>query len=403
MPKRIPPLSELRVSKARPAEKPFKLSDGGGLHVLVTPTGGRLWRFQYRYGGKQKLLAFGAHPEVSLAEARELRERARKELAAGRDPGEVRKVERETAVITATNTFRLVAEEWYKKNVPTWSPKHASTVIRRLEREVYPVMGDRVISEITPLELVSLLQGISSRGLMETAARIRGICGQIFRYASVTGRVMYDPSATLKPSEILGKRKVRHLSAVTDPQALGPLVHAIDGYQGTIVVKSALQLTPLLFVRPGELQKMEWAEVDLDAALWSIPAERMKMRVPHTVPLSRQSLEILQRLHPATKHERYVFPGRSRSRPISNNSVNAALRYLGFDKETVTGHGFRATARTILDEVLGFRVDLIEHQLAHAVKDPNGRAYNRTSFLQDRREMMQAWADYLDKLKTEMS
>lgn len=400
MPKRIPPLSETQVSKAKPASKDYKLFDGGGLFLQVTPSGGKLWRLKYRFDGKYKVLALGQYPEVGLAKVRELRESTRKELASGCDPGEERKKERRVTAAKNANTFKRIAEEWYAKNVPVWSDKHASTVKRRLEREVYPVIGHRPISEIDTPEFVALLQGISARGVVETAARIRSICGQVFRYAAITGRIPFDPSASVKAGEVLPKRNVRHLPAITDPKELTPLLQAIDGYQGTIVVKSALQLTPLLFVRPGELQKMEWSEVDFKAAIWTIPADRMKMRVIHTVPLSRQALEILQNLHPATGRGRYVFPGRTSARAMSNNSVNAALRYLGFDKDTVTGHGFRATARTILDEVLGYRVDLIEHQLAHAVKDPNGRAYNRTSFLDDRRQMMQVWADYLDKLKT---
>jgi len=396
---RIPPISDARVSKAKPTNKEYKISDGGGLHLLVTPSGGKLWRFQYRFNDKQKALALGRYPEISLATARQRRLEARMLLANGQDPGEVKKAAQKAAAIDASSTFELVANEWYEKNEAVWSTGHATTVKGRLKKDVFPAFGGKPVTAITASDVRTMLLKIEARGAVETAVRIKIICGQVFRYAVATGRMEHDPSAALKSHEIFRKRITRHHAAVTDPKELAPLLMAIDGYQGTFVVKSALQLTPLLFVRPGELQKMEWSELDLEAALWLIPAERMKVKLPHVVPLAKQALEIFKALQPVTGSGRYVFPGRTSSRPMSDNSVNAALRYLGFDRETVTGHGFRATARTILDEVLGFRVDLIEHQLAHAVRDPNGRAYNRTSFIDDRRQMMQAWADYLDNLK----
>jgi len=399
MPKRIVPLSDVGVNKAKPLVKEYKISDGGGMHLLITPSGGKLWRLKYRFDGKEKLLAFGSYPDISLAVARRRRDEARRLLATGEDPGEAKKVAKMVAAIEATSSFELVAREWYEKNEGVWSSGHAATVKGRLKNDVFPAFGSKPVSAITASDVRSMLLRIEARGASETAVRINGICGQVFRYAVVTGRLEHDPSAALKPREIFRKREHRHHAAVTDPKELAPLLRAIDGYQGTFVVKSALQLTPLLFVRPGELQKMEWSELDLEAGLWVIPAERMKMKLPHVVPLAKQVVEILKALLPVTGTGRYIFPGRTSLRPMSNNSVNAALRYLGFDGETVTGHGFRATARTILDEVLGFRVDLIEHQLAHAVRDPNGRAYNRTSFIDDRCKMMQAWADYLDNLK----
>jgi integrase len=399
MPKRIPPLSDARVSKAKPADKEFKLSDGGGLHLLVTTTGGKLWRFQYRFNGKQKLLAFGRYPEISLSVARQRREEARAFLALGQDPGEAKKDAKRAAVFNAASSFELVAREWFRKNEPGWSQGHSSTVIRRLQKDVFPAIGNKPVSEIKASDIRSMLLKIEERGATETAVRIKIICGQVFRYAVAIGRLEHDPSAAIKPREIFMKREARHLAAIIDPKALAPLLSAIDGYQGTLVVKSALRLAPLLFVRPGELRGMEWKEVDFGEALWSIPAERMKMNQPHLVPLSSQALQILQELWSFTGAGKFVFPGRTSARPMSNNSVTAALRYLGYTGDTVTGHGFRATARTMLDEVLGFRVDLIEHQLAHAVRDTNGRAYNRTSFLDDRRVMMQKWSDYLDSLK----
>jgi len=398
MPKRILPLSDAQVSKAKPADKDYKLFDGAGLFLQVTPSGGKLWRFKYRFDGKQKLLALGQYPEISLANARKQREEARTLLANDQDPGEVKKAAKKAEALKDASSFELVAREWFGKNDPVWSPGHALTVRCRLEKDVFPVIGGKPVSEITAADIRTMLLKIEARGAVETATRIKIMCGQVFRYAVATGRMEHDPSSAIKSREIFRKREVRHHAAITDPKELAPLLMAMDEYPGTFVVKSALQLTPLLFVRPGELQNMEWADVDFEAALWSIPAERMKMRQPHLVPLTRQALAILRDLHPATGHGRYVFPGRG-TRSMSNNSINAALRYLGYDSDTVTGHGFRATARTILDEVLGYRVDLIEHQLAHAVRDPNGRAYNRTSFLEDRRQMMQAWADYLDGLK----
>lgn len=398
MPKRILPLSDAQVSKAKPTEKDYKLSDGAGLHLLVTTTGGKLWRFQYRFDGKQKLLALGQYPQISLANARKRREEARTLLANGQDPGEAKKAARKAASIKDASSFELIAREWYGKNEPVWSPGHALTVICRLEKDVFPAFGNKPVSEITASDVRSMLLKIEARGAAETALRIKIMCGQVFRYAVALGKLEHDPSAALKPREIFKRRETKHHPAITDPKELAPLLKAIDGYQGTLVVKSALQLAPMLFVRPGELQKMEWSQIDFETCTWSIPAELMKMKQPHLVPLSSQALEILRKLQPVTGHGQYVLSGRG-TRPMSNNSINAALRYLGYDGDTVTGHGFRATARTMLDEVLGFRVDLIEHQLAHAVRDTNGRAYNRTSFLDDRRHMMQAWSDYLEGLK----
>lgn len=399
MPKRILPLTDAQVSKAKPRDKDYKLSDGGGLHLLVTKTGGKLWRFQYRFNGKQKSLALGQYPQITLASARKRRGEARTLLANERDPGEEKKAAKKAAALKDASSFELIAREWFSKNEPVWSSGHALTVQNRLNKDVFPTIGKKPVSEITASDVLTMLLKIEARGAAETALRIKMMCGQVFRYAVATGRLEHDPSAALKPREIFKKRETRHHSAITEPKELTPLLRAIDEYQGTLVVKSALQLAPMLFVRPGELQKMEWSHVNLETSTWSIPAEQMKMKQPHIVPLPRQASKILQELYPATGDGQYVFPGRGR-RPMSNNSINAALRYLGYDKHTMTGHGFRATARTMLDEVLGFRVDLIEHQLAHAVRDTNGRAYNRTSFLDDRRDMMQAWADYLDGLKT---
>jgi len=395
MPKRILPLTRAKITKAKPREKAYKLSDGGGLHLLVSPSGGKLWRLQYRFDGKQKLLSFGQFPDVTLNMARDRRSEARTLLAEGHDPAE----EKKAAKKAAESSFELVAREWFAKNDPGWSQGHSSTVIRRLQKDVFPVIGHKPVASIKASDVRSMLLKIEERGAAETAVRIKIICGQVFRYSVAIGKIEHDPSASIRPHEIFTKREARHLAAIIEPKELGSLLVAIDGYQGTLVVQSALRLAPLLFVRPGELRGMEWDEVDFGAALWSIPPARMKMRQPHFVPLSSQALQILAELHTLTGGGRFAFPGRTGSRIMSNNSVTAALRYLGYGSDAMTWHGFRATARTILDEVLGFRVDLIEHQLAHAVRDTNGRAYNRTSFLDDRRDMMQRWADYLDSLK----
>ena len=396
-------LTDVKVRNAKPKEKQYKLFDGDGLFLLVmppgkkTPNGSKCWRMKYRFGGKEKLLALGTYPEVSLSDARDKRTEARRQIAAGIDPGEARKARKVANAEKAANTFEVVAREWYGKNEPVWSPTHAVMVISRLEKDVFPAIGNRPVSEIKAPDVLKMIQNIEARGVIETAYRIKIVCGQVFRYATATGRAEGDPTAALKGA--LSKRRVKHHASITDPKEAAVLLRAIDGYQGGFVVRQALRLAPLVFVRPGELRKAEWAEIDLGNAEWNIPAEKMKMKQPHLVPLSKQAVEILRELQPVTGSGKYLFPGRA-SKPMSENGINAALRYLGYDKDTMTGHGFRAMARTILDEVLQVRIDFIEHQLAHAVKDPNGRAYNRTSHLAERRKMMQTWADYLDELKS---
>ncbi|RQW83017.1 MAG: DUF4102 domain-containing protein [Geobacter sp.] len=398
MPKRIQPLSELQVKKAKPREKDYKLADGGGLYLLVTPSGGKLWRCDYRYNNKRRTLAFGAYPSITLADARQRRDDAKKLVANDVDPGEVKKALKAATIAETENSFEVVAREWHAKFSATWSPSHSETTLRRLQSDVFPVIGPGAIAEIKPPEVLAMLRRIESRGALETAHRIRTICGQVFRYAVATGRAERDCTADLKGA--LPPYKKGHLAAITDPKGVAPLLRDIDGYQGSFVVKCAMQLAPLVFVRPGELRQAEWSEIDLDAAEWNIPAERMKMKVAHLVPLSTQAVAILRELEAVTGRSRYVFPcHRSFARPMSNNAINAALRRLGFDKDTMTGHGFRAMARTILDEVLQIRPDYIEHQLAHAVRDPNGRSYNRTAHLAERKKMMQVWSDYLDGLK----
>lgn len=398
MAKRITPLSDIQVKNAKAKEKEYKLFDGGGLYLLVTISGGRLWRFKYRFNEKEKQLAFGAYPIITLADARQRREDAKKLLANCVDPGETKKAQKAALGEQDMNTFEVIAREWHSKFAHTWVPSHAQHKLERLEKNVFPWIGKRPIKEITAPEVLAVLRRMEARNILDTAHRVRFECSSIFRYAVATGRADRDPVADLKGA--LPPVKNGHHAAPTDPKAVAPLLRAIADFTGSFVVKCALQLAPLLFVRPGELRAAEWSEFNFEAAEWNIPAEKMKMKVAHLVPLSRQALQVLNELRPLTGHSRYVFPcHRSPLRCMSENAVNAGLRRMGFEKSEITGHGFRAMARTILDEVLQVRPDFIEHQLAHAVKDPNGRAYNRTAHLDERKKMMQLWADYLDGLK----
>lgn len=389
-------LSDLAIKTAKPGAKPIRLSDSGGLYLEVAPSGGKLWRLKYRFNGKEKRLALGKYPEVSLKDARERRDEARKLLANEIDPGENRKVQKAAKAERAANSFEVVAREWIAKFTPTWAASHTSKIIRRLEMYVFPWLGGRPIAEITAPELLAMARRIEGKGALETAHRALQNCGQVFRYAVATGRAERDPTGDLRGA--LQPVKSTHMAAITEPRKVAELLRTLDGYEGTLIVRCALQLAPLVFVRPGELRTAQWADIDLDAAEWRFTAS--KTGTAHIVPLSRQAVAILREAQALTGEGRYVFPSaRSSERPMSDNAILAAMRRLGIAKDEMSGHGFRAMARTILDEVLGFRPDLIEHQLAHAVRDPNGRAYNRTAHLADRRKMMQAWADYLDKLK----
>jgi integrase len=392
------PLTDVAVRNAKPTSKPYKLADDRGLFLLVTPAGGRLWRLKYRVLGKEKLLSLGSYPDLSLREARDARDEARKLLANGIDPGERKQADKRAALQASADSFEALAREWHKRQLKSWTPGHGVTVMSRLERDVFPWIGRRPIATIDAANLLEVLRRVEDRGAIETAHRIKTVCSQVFTYAIATRRASKNPAADLTGA--LLPAKSTHRAAITDPLKVGALLRAIDGYEGALVTRCALRLAPLVFVRPGELRAMEWAEVDQDLAQWNIPAERMKTREAHLVPLSEQALIVLREIHPLTGRGRFVFPSaRSPRRPMSNNAVLAALRRMGFAKDEMSGHGFRAMARTILDEVLQFRTDFIEHQLAHAVRDPNGRAYNRTAHLVERQKMMQAWADYLDKLK----
>jgi len=390
------PLTNTEIRNAGSGAKALRLFDERGLYLEISPAGGKWWRFKYRFRGKEKRLSLGVYPDVSLKEARDRRDESRKLLTNGVDPSENRKAQKAAQVNQASSSFEVVTREWFGKYSPGWATSHAGRVIRLFERDVFPWLGSRPISEITASELLTVMRRIESRGALETAHRARTNCGQVLRYAVATGRCGRDPSGDLRGA--LPPAKGGHFAAATEPSKLAEILRAMDGYEGMLTVRCALRLVPLLFVRPGELRHAEWKDVDLDAAEWRYTVTKTK--TPHIVPLCRQAVEILRDLHPLTGNARYVFPGaRTTSRPMSDNAVLAAMRRMGIPKEEMSGHGFRAAARTILDEVLGFRPDFIEHQLAHAVRDPNGRAYNRTAHLPERRKMMQQWADYLDQLK----
>lgn len=381
-----------------------RLADSGGLYLEVSPAGSKRWFLKYRNAGKEYRLALGSYPKVGLTAARRARDAAKLQKAEGTDPIQARKVEKLKAVNPAGDTFKVVALEWFEKQEPEWSEAHAVRAKRQFERDLFPWLGERRLAEIEPVELLATLRKVEERGAVETADRGMMLARQVWRYGVATGRVSRDITADLKGA--LQPYRGKHFAAITDPVRLGELLRAIKGYKGGPIVRAALQLAPMLFQRPGELRGATWAEIDLDAALWTIPAARMKRSKdgkengdPHLVPLPTQAVRILEVLKPYTESTGLVFPGeRQRDKPISENSVRTALIAMGYTADIQTWHGFRATARTILAERLEFDPLLIEAQLAHAVRDANGRAYNRTTYLKQRQTMMQQWADYLDKL-----
>ena len=376
-----------------------KYTDGRALYLLVNAVG-KYWRMDYRFVDKRKTLALGVYPDVGLAKARLRRDKAREQLADGIDPAVAKREEKQEQADAATNTFEAVARIWLTKTAAKRAEVTQSRITTLLEKDVFPFIGHMPISTIKPRDVLDrAVRKIETRGSIDTAHRAKQICGQIFRYAVAIGLAERDVTTDLRGA--LSAIPESHFAAITEPKQAGELMRSIFDYTGHPCTVAALKLSPLVFVRPGELRTAEWAEIDLDAAEWRIPASKMKMKVDHLVPLSTQSVELLRSVQPITGHGRYVFPSlRTGERPMSENTINAALRGMGYSKEVHTAHGFRALARTIMDEVMGERVDLIEHQLAHAVKDPNGRAYNRTAHLPARRVMMQNWANYLDKLRT---
>lgn len=388
-------LSDIVVRNAKAQEKPYKLHDTAGLYLLVNRAG-RYWRLDYRFAGKRKTMALGVYPAVSLKEARERRDDARRLLGQGVDPGAQRKAQK-AAKAACGETFQVIALEWHQKFSPGWSESYSDLIRDRLAADVFPWIGARPIAEITAPELLSVLRRIEARGALETARRVKQFCGMTFRYAVATGRAESDPSTSLKGA--IPPPKAGHFASITDPKRIGELLRAIEAYQGSLLTRCALKLAPLVFLRPGELRQAEWAEIDFAAAEWKIAAEKMKMRRPHIVPLSSQAVAILADLHPLTGSGRYVFPcERSLARPMSENTLLACLRRLGYGKDEMTPHGFRHMASTLLNEQ-GWNRDAIERQLAHVEKNAVRRAYNHAEHLPERRRMMQAWADYLDGLK----
>jgi integrase len=394
-------LTNQEIKNAKPKDKPYKLSDSKGLFLLVTPKGQKYWRLAYRFGTKQKTLSLGVYPEITLSKVRREVEKAREILRNNQDPSDTKRTEKLSAFNAQENSFKNVGTDWFNKRKGGWSKGGGNRTWRIIDKYLFPFIGNTPVNAVAAPELLAALRRIESRGTIDTAHRAKQIASQIFRFAIASGLAERDPSSDLKDALITPK--TQHRAAITNPKQVGRLMVAIDNYDGSLVVRSALKLSPLLFCRPGELRHMEWSEVDFEQERVEIPAEKMKMGDPFIIPLSKQSLTILKALHPHTSNGKYVFPSaRGNSRPLSENGVRVALRAMGYDNDTMCAHGFRAMARTLLDEVLEYRIEWIECQLAHAVKDANGRAYNRTSYIKQRTEMMQRWADYLDELKMEI-
>lgn len=393
------PLTVSQAKSAQPRDKDYKLSDEKGLYLLVKRNGAKYWRLKYRYDRREKTLALGVFPEVTLTMARNKRDEARTKLQNGIDPSGEKQARKKASADAVKNSFSSVAYEWLEKRGKK-SESGDKRLKSLLEKDLFPVLGQLPIASITPPKLLNALRKIESRGAIETAHRAKQYSGQIFRYAVATGRAERDISADITGA--LATPKGKHFAAITEPKEVGKLLSAIDDYSGTPTVMAALKLSPLLFCRQGELRHLEWTEINWEENRIELPAEKMKTREPHIIPLSKQALAILRDLERGPKRGKYVFPSaRGASRPLSENGVRTALRALGYDNETMTPHGFRAMARTLLDEVLGYRIEWIEQQLGHAVKDVHGRAYNRTKHLPQRTKMMQHYADYLDALKAQ--
>jgi integrase len=391
----MPILSESQVRQATPLDKPYKLYDSGGLYLKVSTSGAKLWRFKYRFGQAERLLALGKYPDVSLKRAREKRDSARRLIADGIDPA----IQKQVQKIALTNSFGEVALEWLENQRRAFAPATFAKAEWTIKDLLIPFIGKRPITELTHLELLNVFRRLEKRGRNETAHRTRQRCGQIFRYAIATGRATRDMTLDLRGA--LAPVVTKNHPALTDPDEIGQLLLAIDGYQGHPSTEVALKLAPLVFVRPGELRRAEWTEFDLEGAEWRIPAHKMKMREQHIVPLARQAVELLRSLDPITNRQRYVFSClRGGDRPMSEVTLTAALRRMGYTGDQMTWHGFRTIASTSLNE-LGFNPDIIELQLAHAERNSVRAAYNRAQRLAERRKMMQEWADYIDRLRIE--
>jgi integrase len=386
-------LTDTSIKAARTREKPYKLADGGGLVLLINPNGSRWWRLRYRYQGREQMLSLGTYPDVALKRAREKRAESRRLLADGINPGAKRLAERQAS----TDSFEAIALEWFAKQKPNWADSHSDKIIARLEADLFPWLGNKPIGGITAAELLACLRRVEARGAIDTAHRAHQNAGQIFRYAVATGRAARDPSGDLRGA--LAPAKHGHFASITEPDKIGALLRAIHGYEGSLVVRCALRLSPLVFVRPGELRAAEWSELDLAKAEWRIKPDRMKARVLHIIPLSRQAVQVFEEIQPLSGDTRFVFPSeRTWTRPMSENTVNAGLRRLGYSKTDITAHGFRSMASTLLNEQ-GWNRDAIERQLAHGERDAVRAAYNYAEHLPERRRMMQTWADYLDGLR----
>ena len=386
-------LTNSAINAAKPREKPWKLFDDKGLYLLIQPNGRRWWRFKYRFARKEKLLSLGTFPEVSLKQAREKRDAHRSDVANGVDPG-VRRIVEKSAV---ADTYEAVAREWFQTNLSKWKESHSTKILRRLEMYIFPSIGTKSVAAVTPKDLLDCLRKVEQLGNRQTARRALQICGQVFRYAIATGRAEVDPTSALRGA-LAPPLEVHHAS-ITEPKKLGQLLRALDGYDGSLVVRCALRLAPLVFVRPGELRSAEWSEIDFEKSEWHIPAAKMKMNAKHIVPLSRQAMAIVREMQAVTGEARYVFPSaRTNSRPLSDNALLAALRRMGYQQGTLTVHGFRSTASTLLNEQ-GKNRDWIERQLAHGERDGVRAAYNYAQYLPERRKMMQEWADYLDTIR----
>lgn len=389
-------LSDSKVRALKPKDKLYKIADERGLVLLVMPSGSKRWRFRYRLEGKEQMLSLGVYPDITLADARGRRDEMRRQLALGQNPAVQRRIEQ----VAKADTFEAIALEWYQKFSSQWVPAHAKKVWARMEKDVIPWLGTRPIAEITAPEVLTVARRIEGRGVLETAHRAISGIGQVMRYAVATGRAQMDPTASLRGA-LPPVKTIKHMAAPTSPKQVAEILRGFEAFQGSLQVGIALRLLPLLFCRPGELRQMKWAEVDLDRAEWKFVAS--KTNVEHLVPLATQAVDLLRELQPLTGKKVYVFEGRP-GRPLSDAAINAALKRMGYDTQTeITGHGWRAVARTLLAEELHYRPEVIEHQLAHAVPDALGKAYNRTKFLVERKKMMQEWADYLEGLRSSHS